>query len=373
MCRSTLETLITDFLETPDDFGAFSAQQIVATLRRLCDPLTWEFLCKDAVPSKPSFQDLPSIENACIDFRFQADSFETIPRSWGKERVVLHAFAGRRRQGDIQFYLDRLQLQFPEGVLIHTASVDIIYDVALGDVSCKQTQLFWFDAIDKQFIIGFVGGPPCETWSKARAVQLLDAPHAPRVVRSSDFLWGFECLRVKELMQILVGNDLLTFTIMCLLRLARVNGVGLMEHPADPDTEEAASVWRLPVIFLLQQLPGFELISVSQGLLGAPTPKPTSLLCLNLPGLASDLRQHFVSKDLPLRSSIGKLGDGTFATSRLKEYPPAMCMSIARTFDFVIRAEPIVEQERQLNEFLNLCAPLFVQSFGTHFGQDYAG
>eukprot|EP00435_Cladocopium_sp_Y103_P032830 s982_g8.t1 len=372
-CCATLDVLLADFLEVTEDFGAHSSAALIEAIQFLRDPGSWDFLVNETPSLSSTFQDLPTAENAMIDFEFIEQNFCQVPRQWNRDRVILHAFAGRRRKGDVQFFLDQFQACQPDGVTLHTASVDILYDLILGDVACRQTQDFWYHAIDAQQVVAFLGGPPCESWSKARAVQLADERRGPRIVRDADHLWGLLSLRIKELLQIILGNDLLTFTIMCLLRLARVGGVGIMEHPADPSEDEAASVWRLPVLHLLQQFPGVCLHHLSQGLLGAPTPKPTTLLGLNLPGLLSTLRAHCITAELPKRSSIGRLQDGSWATTRLKEYPPALCMALAAALNFEVRAEPVAEHGAPMNSFLSQCMPLFVQQYAEHLGPDYAG
>ena len=44
----------------------------------------------------------------------------------------------------------------------------------------------------------FLAGPPCETWSCARAVAALDTDrHQPRVIRTLEHLWGLPCVRIK--------------------------------------------------------------------------------------------------------------------------------------------------------------------------------
>eukprot|EP00435_Cladocopium_sp_Y103_P037605 s2631_g10.t1 len=310
-CCATLDVLIADFLEVTEDFGEHSSAALIEALQVLREPGSWDFIVQEQPPLQSAFQDLPTVENAMIDFEFVGQNFCPVPRQWNRDRVILHAFPGRRRKGDVQFFLDQFQECQQDGVTLHTASVDILYDLILGDVARRQTQDFWYHAINVQQVVGFLGGPPCESWSKARAVQVADERRGPRIVRDADHLWGLLSLRIKELLQILLGNDLLTFTVMCLLRLAHVGGVGIMEHPADPSEDEAASVWRLPVLHLLRQFPGVRLHNLSQGLLGAPTPKPTTLLGLNLPGLMSTLRAHCITSELPKRSSIGRLQDGS--------------------------------------------------------------
>jgi hypothetical protein len=370
---ATLKTLLDEFQQVHVDFGSHAKEEIITALETLCDPDAWDFLRQSEANPTCKFADLASIEDACIDLCDQHPQFEQVPRQWGQHRIVLHAFAGRRRKGDFQYYLDKIQAEHPEGVTIHTASVDILYDLKLGDVGDKHTQEFWFDAIDCQLVIGFIGGPPCETWSRARAVQTSEMHHGPRIVRTDACLWGLDCLRIRELVQVLMGNRLLTFAFMCLLRLALVGGIGLLEHPADPEGEESAAIWRLPILHLLRAFPGFSIFTFCQGLLGAPTPKPTTVLCLNLPNVVRDLRAHRTTVELPRRASIGKTAEGTWATSRLKEYPPALCLALARTFDFEIWQEPVVDHGTPPDAFLAMCAPLLVQEYSDHFGQDFAG
>ena len=164
---------------------------------------------------------LAHIEAACGDIRLDPAAFD-IPRTWGKHRIVLHAFAGRRRPGDFQFYLDRLLATCADGVLIHAVSMDIIYDSTLGDASCRSTQQFWFKGIDQGWVVGFIGGPPCETWSKARGVEVLgvNTRKGPRIIRNTSELWGFDALGLKELEQVSMGNELLLFSLVCIFRLA---------------------------------------------------------------------------------------------------------------------------------------------------------
>ncbi len=66
-------------------------------------------------------------------------------------------------------------------------------------------------------MVAFLAGPPCETWSRAR-FQALDpesnfGKKGPRPLRSATELWGLPSLQLRQLMQILFGNTLLTFAI----------------------------------------------------------------------------------------------------------------------------------------------------------------
>jgi len=67
-----------------------------------------------------------------------------IPRPFGRERYFLHFFSGRRRPGDLQYYLDRHH--FTEFTL-YTVSIDIVVDANRGDLMKEESRQFWFRAI----------------------------------------------------------------------------------------------------------------------------------------------------------------------------------------------------------------------------------
>ncbi|CAL1149915.1 unnamed protein product [Cladocopium goreaui] len=114
-------------------------------------------------------------------------------------------------------------------------------------------------------------------------------------------------------------------------------------------------------------------LKISQGHFGARTPKPTNLLSLNLPGLKEELNQHSVCDNLPKRAAIGRQHDGSWATSQLKEYPPALCFALASCFFHHIVKVPVAARTEPADHFLDLCQSLLVQSFSEHIGRDFAG
>ena len=101
---------------------------------------------------------------------------------------------------------------------------------------------------------------------------------------------------------------------------------------------------------------------MSQGLLGADSPKPTGLLALNLPGLPQQLVRWALRPDLPKGRSIGRDGTGAFKTAGFKEYPPAMCAALASSFfDFIQRSvssEVSSTVQNVPQDFLNLCVSM---------------
>ena len=367
-CFATLDELRTNLENEAQDLGELPFEDVVRLVKCLQTPGAWPFIIEDSYVPVEHFTDLQQIETACgaIDWDPQALS---IPRSWGRHRIVLHAFAGGRRPGDFQYYLDRMLETCEDGTYIHAVSMDIIYDSTLGDASLRSTQDFWYHGIDCSWVVGFIGGPPCETWSKARGVAV-DAKgplRGPRVIRTAAELWGLNALGLKELAQISIGNDLLLFSIFCLFRLALRGGVGILEHPAEPDAEDAAAIWKLQILILLTHLPGVEVLQIMQGHFGAPSPS------LNLPGLPAALHQCTVCDQPPRRSAIGLQSDGQWATSKLKEYPPALCFAFAKCFFTHLKSVPISTDSAQAETFLSKCQSLLVQHFSDHFGKDFAG
>ena len=373
-CCATLAELQRNLDAEAQDLGVLPWRDVSNLIRCCQQPDEWPFLLVERVEFSEHFGDIAHIEAACGDIRLDPAAFD-IPRVWGKHRIVLHAFAGRRRPGDFQFYLDRLLANCADGVLIHAVSMDIIYDSTLGDASSRSTQQFWFKGIDQGWVVGFIGGPPCETWSKARGVEVLGehTRKGPRIIRNASELWGFDALGLKELEQVSMGNELLLFSLVCIFRLALRGGVAILEHPAEPDAADAASIWRLQIVILLTHLPGVEVLLVLQGHFGAPSPKPTHLLSLNLPGLPAALRECAVCEQPPKRSAIGLQTDGQWATAKLKEYPPALCFAFAKCFYTHLRSVRIDDSAAQADDFLSQCKTLLVQDFSVHYGKDFAG
>ena len=140
--------------------------------------------------------------------------------------------------------------------VIHVASLDIIVDKINGNIADPTVQQFWFRGIAQGWIVGLLAGPPCETWSRARAVQYFDVSRrTPRVVRTGEDLWGLVQLSLSELEQVCRGNLLLCFTLEAFVRLAEHRGFAVVEHPLEPDEPELASIWRLPIVLALRALP----------------------------------------------------------------------------------------------------------------------
>ena len=250
--------------------------------------------------------------------------------------------------------------------------MDIVIDKEWGDACRQTTRDFWLRGALSGFVQGGLCGPPCETWSQARFVELGEADERqPRPLRSLEWLWGLPSLSLREMGQVEVGNELLLFAIDLLICLARSEGVGVLEHPGEPTDETKPSIWRLPIIQLLRQLPGFDFVDFAQGLLGAKSPKPTRFLSLNMGSLPGFLHSHRLCPDLPRNAAIGKTVEGQWATTSLKEYPPALNKALGESFAFHLLQRPYQQNTVIDEEFLDRCRSMHVKDFGEHYGPDY--
>jgi len=349
-------------------------------LQRLGDYRQWSFLREDIAEEATAHNlKLEHYEQWCQELcthdqpRVPRDH---IPRVHFQERVIVHAYSGRRRHGDFQWFLEKIA-EKKELNLLYVVSLDLVIDPEWGDIGRPETYSFWTHAIRSGYVQGVLGGPPCCTWSAARGKvdhsMMRQGRTGPRPIRSAQELWGFWSLSLKEKRQILDGHRLLAFSLLCMILLDQVDGAGILEHPSEPADPDSPSIWKLPLIDLLLKLPGFEKIVFAQGLLGADSAKGTSLLVLNLPGLPLELRRHAISAELPRGRSIGLDAQGNFKTSVLKEYPPALCSALATSFaDFLHdrNFSQVTERHSLPADVKTRLTKMVSHNFGTSIGPD---
>eukprot|EP00438_Fugacium_kawagutii_P013423 Skav211299 [mRNA] locus=scaffold1052:70762:76259:- [translate_table: standard] len=301
------------------------------------------------------------------------------PCCFGRERYVLHAFAGRRRYGDFQYFLDELtRSRDTDGILLQVLSVDVIIDPDKGDLMKQSSQLFWFDAMWRGYIIGFIGGPPCNTWSQVRHQALSDdlPGRGPRPVRAPQAPWGFSSLRLSEIDYVAAGNSLLGFSLISMLIMMIQQGCGLLEHPGDPNpgaATEKVTVWRLPLVATLLRNPSVQLHWLLQGCFGSEAPKPTGAMTVNLEMLPYHLQRWKIATTMPAERTTGRDDEGTFHTAKLKEYAPAMCAALAHSFHQALSAVPVTESHMVPEAFRTFAAQLVSSERGTCIGLDHHG
>ena len=241
--------------------------------------------------------------------------------------VILHLFSGRRRPGDLQDSIEKaFQSSWHQVIVI---SLDVVYGQR-GDLTNADNQNFWRCAIRSGKVIGFVAGPPCESWSIARF-----RPGGPPPLRSQSQLWGLTGLSFKQYMQIEAANLLLQTALFFASEALLVGACGVIEHPALIDLHQvhsAPSIWQLPDIDALRLHSVVDLTSFKQGALGARSLKPTTMLTIRLPHFADTIS---ASSAFDLARCIALEGhddDGNFRTAAAKEYPEALNVSIAKSF-----------------------------------------
>ena len=254
---------------------------------------------------------------------------------------------------------------------MHVVSVDIIIDAELGNLMQPETRRFWLEAT-LGWVIGFLGGPPCETWSQARGKAIADQRSCPRVLRVEDNLQGKTSLGLREAKQVCFGNTLLLFCLEAIVRLVISGGFGLLEHPARPQRASLASIWRLPLMAFLQTVPGIQFVDLDQGLYGAASRKPTTFLCLRLYDVDAVLTKNRIRQESPHDTSIGVDANGQFYTTALKEYPPALCKVLGDLFAEAVQRFPLCTDQVE-NDFINRCQAMESRDFGAFLGKDYTG
>ena len=368
-CRLTLRQIQGELV--PHDFETLPISYDVyrETINALQDPTSWDFLCGTGLTTHDEVSE-------CIgdyDEIFAADCpwrrTTQVPRVFGRHRYFLHCFSGRRRHGDLEHYMRCVEP--PEGITLHVISLDIVIDNELGDLLRKESRSYWLHAIAQQWVIGLLCGPPCETWSRARG-KLIKGRKGPRVVRSREAPWGKSSLGIREAKQVLFGNTLLLFCLEAFVGLLLNGGCSLIEHPSCPEDSTLVSIWRLPIIYFLLGLPEVQLLEVMQGFHGAASAKPTALLALRLPELGVHLAGNRIRKILPTAQSIGLSSDGSFKTSSLKEYPPALCRALGGCLANTISGFEVGGEEPP-DDFRSRCGKLESAEFGMYMGRDFHG
>lgn len=378
----TFSASLHQFLEIFSDEDAallqVSGTEIRQLLQSLQRPSAWTFLRKPHLPTQSAWhRPLQDLEQFCIS-ELEAPSWtaqQSIPRSFGRERYILHLFSGRRRRGDFQFYVDSLQ-HLHGGLQIFVLSIDIVIDDHWCDLSRRDSRRFWISAIHDKQIVALIGGPPCETWSRARGKPLLASTTQrcsfPRVIRTLDETWGLSSLSLRELAQIKVGNLLMGFQLIAMAALSCSGGVAILEHPAAPPEEDKASIWRTPIMQLLLKLPEFFQLTIAQGLWGAQSAKPTTLAVLNAPNLCRVLHQGRVTTELPHGISIGRDDSGAWSTSKLKEYPPGLCLALAQGILEALSHVSLDENIQVSSQLKELSCSLVCTEYGDTYGPDFA-
>ena len=285
-----------------------------------------------------------------------------------KPICLAHLFSGHRRQGDIQSYAETWGGVLVDGKIL---SVDIVFDVRYGDLAREDTLLLFAGAIREGRLHALIAGPPCETWSVARDS---DQP-GPRNVRDHEHLSGLDALTAKELIQAETGNTLLGASLRLFTEAALHSAFFLLEHPEEATWKpHTASIWKIPIVQVLEKMRNVQYLHIQQGLFGADSPKPTRFMVAN--GIAeseSFLAQFQTRIFPPLGRSIGKDGQGHWRTAKLKAYPAALCKGIVGLAEVSLRRlvwSLATDPARYHEQFEVLCQSF---DYNVSMGPDFAG
>lgn len=153
ICRRTLVQFLEDFTLQDAEVLPCTYIEVRECLQRLCQVDAWPF-CSSSVADLALRVEPPWID------------LQLLPRALSRQKVILHAYAGRRRPGDIEWYIEAAAKQCPD-FMIFVASVDIVIDAVYGDISRDETRAYWVGHVSQGHVVGFFAGPPCNTWSRA--------------------------------------------------------------------------------------------------------------------------------------------------------------------------------------------------------------
>eukprot|EP00438_Fugacium_kawagutii_P029548 Skav203394 [mRNA] locus=scaffold3093:64961:81312:- [translate_table: standard] len=289
-------------------------------------------------------------------------------------RIVLHLYSGQRRSGDFQWW--------SEGLLgrSHPDVVYISVDTAIHgrfNVFDRALWTFLMDCAAAGAIVSMLCGPPCESWSAARALQLYaedgTAQRGPRPLRDRLHPWGVRDRSLRELSQLHIGSVLLLRALLLAVRAAHNGARVILEHPGLPSDPGMASVWHTTLVALLTETRNFFYVTdIMQYQFGSPAVKPTRLLFANL--ALDRLMLLYARTDLvkPAIALCGKREDGAFATAVAKQYPALLnqAFALATAQDFPVvnsSTQPAADElVKSARFYSSLCCEL-----GGHQQPDY--
>ena len=245
---------------------------------------------------------------------------------------ILHLYSGRRRIGDCHWWLEHIGHKIWPGMHLKMLSLDTAVDPVVGNLASGTNYNLVLSLAQKGLIAGILTGPPCETWSAARNLEL-PGQEGPRPLRSACQPWTLPCRTGKELRQTTTGTQLLMNSWRLEVATVLNGGGSIMEHPWENQKEERASVWRTEVHERwIMQLPAAYRHYIEQFQFGSVGTKPTCLRALNLGHkdvVESALREGMeLWRTRPSTKLMGKQRDGSFRTAAAKEYTSALRRSM---------------------------------------------
>ena len=245
---------------------------------------------------------------------------------------VLHLFSGRRRVGDCHWWLQHIGSHLWPDMDIRIVSLDTAVHPVLGNLATGPNVDRARRLAERGLIAGILTGPPCETWSAARHIEL-ENENGPRPLRSAALPWSLTSCTGKEMVQATTGTQLLLNSWNLEVAAVTSGAASIMEHPWEAENSDRASVWRTDVHQQwLMRLPGAFRHCIRQYLFGSKGVKPTCLRAINLgePEVMAKIIQEGSEmwRPRPTLQLAGRSECGTFRTAAAKEYPSALCRTL---------------------------------------------
>ena len=262
---------------------------------------------------------------------------DSVPRScFPVELFYLILFSGHRREDDIASQVWRLDFGSRQ---VWPICLDLCLDEHGGNLLNPATLDFWKGQVLQRRVIGFHASPPCETFTEARFLPPPEGRDRPRPLRSWTFPWSLPGLDCREIRQLATGNSLLCVAVMMAVWTLVAGGCATLEHPSGKSPAEGRfTIWYSAFLRRLGRFEHCNQFSFQQGYLGQVSRKPTTFLLLRMgsfPRFVRTLSTH----SGPFQTLQGMTDNG-WATSRAKEFPPALCQAIALALQAFCLASP---------------------------------
>ena len=193
-------------------------------------------------------------------------------------------------------------------------------------------------------------------------------------------IWGLKTLRLRDIRQVDVANQLLLFMMLLLVVQWLVGGIALLEHPELPqpkDDRQPPSIWLTPIFKFIGRLNGVHCLHIHQGYWGAKSPKPTALMIIAR-GVSTQFLYDAIDSTrtrttLPQALPMGRVQNGQgYATAELKRYPPALCAGLsAICYRLLPHIEHVPAKDDHYHEVFQRFATAYHASTEAIDGADY--
>ena len=248
-----------------------------------------------------------------------------------RHQVFVHFYSGYRRKADLHQVLQETTLR--NGTVLMVISVDICLQRQSGDLARDGAVRWWKDRVDAGQLIGYGGGPPCESYTAARYLE-----GGPRALRDATYPSGLPARTATEFAQVRLGTRLVQFLFELILYGAPRGCCAFAEHPQYPIWARAhnpVSIWSTKAARLLKSLQCTSVVSFDQCVFKSESRKPTTLLLVRMAGVRDLILAqghagrccHGRTFHAPLK---GKTEQGLFCTAKAKIYPAGLNRAIAR-------------------------------------------